>query len=80
MKLRDFLKQFENCDPEMEIGIGFRLGDEYPRMDPNFEIGTRFIPNQTSNGGGSAQQTFPFKFGKDQGYRNKAIVLISYKG
>lgn len=21
MKLKDFLKQFENCDPEMEIGI-----------------------------------------------------------
>ncbi len=79
MKLKDFLKQFENEDPETEIGLGIRTGDEYPRMDPDFEICKRFIPNQTSDGGGFSQRTFPFEFDKDRGYRNKAIVLISYK-
>ena len=79
MKIKDFLKRFENENPETEIGIGIRTGHEDPIMDPDFEICKRYIPNQTSNSGRSAQQTFPFEFNKNDGYKNRAIVLISYK-
>lgn len=67
MKLRDFLKQFENCDPEMEIGLAYGSQGESGNGFSELKVIDAFVSN--------AKNPKMWSFYKQKSYTRSAKVI-----